>query len=78
LDNVGSGETFAAYALVNDEPIATLAVLWMAILFPILKTVIPYLHPKVFFTENDLEWKDYSGEFPISKDAAIARKTGFG
>ncbi len=67
LDNVGSGETFAAYALVNDDTYCHIGGTMDGNTFSYLKNSYTIPTPQSIFTENDLEWKDYSGEFPISK-----------
>ncbi len=71
LDDIGSGESFAAYALVNDDTYCHFGGIMDGNAFSYLRNSYTIPTPQSVFFENDPEWNDFNGEFPISEDAAI-------
>ncbi|MEG0836170.1 MAG: DUF6034 family protein [Christensenellaceae bacterium] len=71
LDDVSTGEYFSAYALINDNTYCHFGGALNGNTFTYNRNSYTVPTPQSIFTENDPEWSDYSGEFPLSKEAAI-------
>ncbi len=71
LNDVGTGEYFSAYALINDDTYCIFGGALDGNAFSYIRNSYTIPTPQSIFNENDPEWNDYCGEFPISEDAAI-------
>ena len=71
LNDVSAGEYFSAYALINDDTYCHFGGALNGNAFSYNRNSYTITTPQSVFSESDPEWNDYSGEFPISEEAAI-------
>ena len=71
FDDIKTGEYFEAYALTKDNIYSQYVGVLDGNNFFYIRNSYTSPTPQSIFNENDPEWSDYIGEFPISKEDAI-------
>lgn len=72
LNDVGTGEYFSAYALINDDTYCHFGGALNGNSFSYNRNSYTVPTPQSTFSRSDPEWNDYNGEFPISEETAVA------
>lgn len=75
FDEIKTGEYFEAFALAKDDTYCQYSGVLDGNSFSYIRNSYTIPTPQSIISEDDPEWNDFSGEFPISEDDAIDAAT---